>query len=247
MPVLVSGFMRDEFIEQLQDVVGNNSSDFRTYLQKMITAWQFEFNGMHDWSYLHKSGEEDSLSFQTTIDEKSYTTNTATVGFEMDVSNIETIYTKTADHARVLTKVSLEELKKWDPGEETPTNYPTHWAPYGRQGVIVYPTPHVQETFYIDGKVDGAELYDPSNPATDVQIPIPYKRQSCFFQFCLYKALQRERDPSAEKELQVFQSALRVAVADDTRELMSTLRIKSYDEMVTGDRYYDLDTVIWNS
>ena len=239
MPTAITGFTRDEVINQIIDIVGNSSSAFSVMLQNNITSWQYEFLGLHDWSFLRKNGVADSISFSTSNAVSKYTLNTATIIAEMDNTNVECIYSQTAGKERKLSKVELGEIRVGDPGQ-TADGDPYFWAPYGRQGIVLYPTPTGTETLYVDGKTHGTELH------TNVPLSIPYKYQDLFIQWCLFKALRRERDPRAREELQTFTGILKANISEDTREITSNLRVLTANEAIGTDADGDLNSRLWN-
>lgn len=239
MPSSVAGFTRDEAISQIQDIVGNNSATFLSVLQTNITAWQYEFLGLNDWSFLMRTGIHDGNVFFTVALQSNYTLNTATLGVEMNVTNVESLYIQNAGSARKLTKISTIELENFDPGQEAPAGKPYYWIPSGRQKIVLYPTPSGIETVGVDGKIHGAELH------TNITLPIPYQYQDLFIQWCLCKSLRRERDPRAAEEYRIFQGSLRAAIADDKRELQSDARMKFQDELDGPNSEGTFDQRVW--
>ena len=238
-PTAITGFTRDEIISQLQDTVGNSSSSFQSALTTNITAWLYQFCKLADWSWLYKNGVANSLSFSTANGTSAYTMNTVTCGFELNATNIESIYSQTTGKKRKLIKLELNDLRTGDPGQDS-TGDPYFWSPYGRQGIVLYPTPTTTETLYIDGKVHGAEL------TTNVTLPVPYECQELFFQFCLTKALRRERDPRSKEELAIFGQMLKLEIAANMNEIESSLRFKTVNEALGNANPQDLNSRIWN-
>lgn len=238
MPTAIVGFTRDEAINQIIDIIGNNSATFLTYLQTNITSWEYEFYYLHDWSFAHVNGVADSVDLAVVANTSSYTLNTATIGYEMDSLNVEAIYSQTSGNERKLIPTTLRDIRISDP-KQASTGKAMFYAPYGRQGITLWPTPNANETLYIDGKIHGTELN------SNITIPIPYKFQELFIQFCLTKALRRERDPRATSELQVFSNQLKYAIAEDLRYLESNLRMKTTNEEIFPPTQHDLNTRLW--
>lgn len=239
-PTAITGFKRDEVITQLLDTVGNSSSAFQGALETNITSWLYQFCKLADWSWLYKNGVADAMSFATANGTSKYTMNTATCGYELNSTNIESIYSQTTGKKRRLKKLELVDIRVGDPGQDS-TGDPYFWAPFGRQGVLLYPTPTSIETLYVDGKVHGTELN------SNVTLPVPYECQELFFQFCLTKALRRERDPRSKEELAIFGQMLKAEVAANQQELESSLRMKTPTEAMGYVNPQDLNSRLWNA
>lgn len=238
VPTALTGFTRDQFITQIMDTVGNSSASFQSALESWITAWLYQFFKLTDWTWLHKNGVADGMSFTTSNGVANYTMNTATCGYEINGTNIESVYIQTTGKARKLVKIDSDSLRTGDPGQEASSD-PYFWAPFGRQGITLYPTPTATETIYLDGKIHGAELN------SNITIPIPYECHEILFQWCLTKALRRERDPRAKEELAILGPMLKVEITANMLELESTLRMKTVNETLGAANPQDLNTRLW--
>lgn len=248
MTTAITGMQRQDIAAYLVEIVGNNSSAFRSHLDGLLTAWQYEFCNLHDWRFLHINGAANSTYFTTVQGQFKYTLNTATCGLEIDATNIEALYLikgiGTNTETRRLRKVNIDGIRL---GLGTSAEFqekPLYWAPAGRQEVLIYPTPdNSTERISIDAKILPSEL---STDAT--QLVIPYQYQDLFMQFCLAKALRRERDPRASEEMVVAQQMLRLAISNDKRELENNDMWGDPNEALTPfPNGLTIDSAIWNS
>jgi len=239
-PLPIVGFTRDQFIDNLVDTVGNTSASFRAQCVNNMTAWVEQFYAESDWKFTYKNGVADNFKFTSLPGVSTYTINTANFGFESDATYIESVYTQTLGQQRKLIKFELQDLRVGDPGQIC-KGYPNYWFPSGNKGVVLYPTPMSgqSETIYCDGKVIGQEIN------SNVVLPIPYKLQDLFFQFCLCKCLRRERDPRRKEETQYYEIDKRKAISDDIRDEESNLRFETVNEKLGVAVPNDLNTRLW--
>ncbi len=241
MPTAVTGYTRNEFIAQLQDIVGNNSNTFLTQCQDNITAWVQQFYTAYDWNFCLKNGVNDNFKFTTVSGQSTYTINTANFGFESNATYIESIYSQNPGQTRKLIKFEIQELRTGDPGQIA-TGYPFYWFPVTEKEILIYPTPSAGtagETLYCDGKVLGLEIN------SNVSIPVPYQKQDLFLQFCLYKCLRRERDPRTQEEYTFYKQLLSEAIQDDMRNEDTNLRVRTVNEQLGPGVPSDLNYRLW--
>ena len=243
MPSATQGFTRLEMVTNIADSVGNTSTIFKTRLETNIDLWQKEFYMLRDWSFSYKSGIGDTCKFALVAGQEEYTLSTAVLGFDMDNTNIEAVYTVAPGTARLFTPATLREIRVGDPGQES-TGKPIHFAPLKHNKIVVWPSPTASdiEDVYIDGRVFGSSL-----TADGTYPDIPYKFQGVFMQYLLYKMLQRECDPRAGQELVVFKEMMRWAGNEDGRLTENTLRFRMPEEAYNSPNVYNLDSVLWNS
>lgn len=248
MPTAITGLTWGDIYNQLIDIVGNSSSTFGSHLTTMKNAWQYEFCNLHDWRFLHINGATDSVYFTLVQGQVKYTLNTATCTKEIDAANVEALYlikgVGTNTETRRLRKVPLDQIRLgFGTGSEF-QGKPLYWAPSGRQEVLLFPTPdNSTERVSIDAKILPTELVD-----TTSNLAIPFQYQDLFLQFCLAKALRRERDPRASEEMVVAQQMLRLAIDNDKRDLESNDMIGTPNEALTPyPNGLTIDSAIWNS
>jgi len=239
-PTAIVGFTRNQFIDNIVDTVGNRSATFRAQCETNITSWVLEFYAESDWGFTYKNGVNDLFRFSTIAGQSTYVINTANFGFESETQYIESIYSQTAGQQRKLIKFTLQDLRVSDPGQIA-QGWPQYWFPAGNKEVVIYPTPMAgtTETLFCDGKVIGQEIN------SNITLPIPYKFQDLFFQFCLVKCLRRERDPRRGEEKQSFELAKRSAIADDIRDEDSNLRFETVNEKLGPLIANNLNQRLW--
>jgi hypothetical protein len=245
MPVEGAGYSRNELTSIIMDMVGNQSGSFQASIYKGITAWQYAFYNLHDWTFAHSAprcGPEPTLNTEVGVRCYDISNFGSPVIF---TPNIEHITCITANAARPIEKGTLAAVRRSDPEGRT-QGQPTLWIPLNMNEIEFYPVPNVSETFVIEGKAEPNFISGTgvSAPA-DYPIDVPFKYQELFLQFCFVKALRRERDPRAKEELLIFKSDLRDAIAEDMRQLESNLRMQTTNEHFGSGVPYDINARLW--
>jgi hypothetical protein len=247
MPTFDLGYSRNELASIIKGMIGNQSAKLETYIYQGITAWQYEFYGLHDWTFAHSPamcGPEPTLD--TIVGQRCYPIND--IGSPTILTNnIEIITCITPNSARVLQKGTLSSLRMTDP-QGISRGKPTIWIPLTLTEIELYPIPNISETFVIEGKAEPSFISG-IGPATqfptDYPLNVPYKYQDCFLQFCFVKALRQERDPRLKEELLIFKDQLRGCIAEDMRQLESNLRMQTTNEHFGSNVPYDINARLW--
>ena len=238
----LTGYDRASMNSRIVDAVGDNSTEFSDRVNNDFDLLQWKFYNLHDWKFKHKNGVEDGVKFTLGTSDTHYVLNVATITVTMRNKDIEAIYSQSATYGRKLEKVDLRQIRIWDPNQQN-TGFPTHWAPVGRQGIVVYPKPTSDintEVLYIDG----ASVPNPLDAAADFT-DIPYDYQLTFMQGCLANALWRNRDPRWKEEWAMFERMVAQDIADDMREFESNARFKWAEEEVIQPQVVTLNQHLW--
>ena len=238
MPTRV-GYTRNEVISIVQDIVGNSSASFLNALKTGISAWQLEFYNLHDWNF----SLDQKIFFNSIIGGVEY--NVLDLSFPEESifnSNIESIVCITPGGQRKLIKATMDDIRTNDPGGIS-QGRPTYWYQLGFNVFGLWPIPNIVERFQVEGKHEAGFI---SGSDLDYGLNIPYKYQDCFVQFCLVKALRRERDPRVAQEMAMFKEQLRIAVTEDMRNLDSNLRVKTANEQFLNAGNFTLNFSLWN-
>lgn len=239
------GYSRNELSNSIMGMIGQQSAKLQDYIYRNITAWQYQFYDLHDWSFAHNNSRATLVPTLTTvIGQRTYRVDTMGSPIVL-TSNIEFITCITPGFGRPLEDGTLRNFRMSDP-EGRSRGRPTIWLPININTIELYPIPNVVESFIIEGKAEpnfisgiGAGL-----PA-DYALDVPYKYQDLFLQFCFIKALRFERDPRRKEELLIFKDELRSAIAEDMRHLESNARMMTANEYHGSGAPYDLNSRLW--
>lgn len=123
---------RGNLIDRVVAILGDDSTEFRTYLETSFNHVLFSFFDMHDWNFKHKSG-----TFNTVAGTESY--NLATSSTDIRSSqDVEVLYDST--NGTPITKVDLRDIRKHWPKEDT-SGKPRIYAPWGSKTIILSDKP----------------------------------------------------------------------------------------------------------
>jgi hypothetical protein len=206
MPNSTSGFSGNEIVTYVKNWIGNQSSEFQTFMEQTLPLAEYRFSKAHDWKFLNKQ----NLSLTVASGTNEYTLNTAAIGFEMSADDLKSVVDTT--QGIYLQKTTLETIRRMDTKQDdgSADSDLTHWAPVGDNTIIVHPKTFQTTTLKLDGKITPTALHTLSNYPT-----IPYKYQDSFMQYCLALALKRENDDRADSEIQTFFALLKQDIAND--------------------------------
>jgi hypothetical protein len=206
MPNSVSGFSGNEIVSRVQSFIGNYSQSFLTYLQQTIPLAEYRFCKMHDWNFLKKTG----LSLNVTNGTAEYELSTATVGYYVAASDIESIYDEEA--GIYLKKVDLNQIRRLDPktADGSTTENATLWAEVGDNKVRFWPPSFKTGTLKIDGKITPTPLDNLSTFPT-----VPYRYQESLIEYITGMALDRENDDRATAKKLEARELIKADIADD--------------------------------
>lgn len=223
MPSSTSGFTGDEIITYVKGFIGNQSSEFQTFLTSLLPLAEFRYCKMHDWNFLQKR----NLSLTVASGTEEYTLNTAAIGFEMPAAQVKSVYCPAS--GIYLKKVGLDEIRRMDPDQNDGNSaaHLTHWAESGDNKIVVYPPTFADTTLKIDGEITPSALLTTSNYPT-----IPFRYQDAFIQTVLATALGKENDDRANAFKQEAIALMRADIATDLAQRASggDPRIKSQAE-----------------
>jgi hypothetical protein len=225
MPNDVTGFTGDEIVEFVKNFIGNQSSEFESFLEQLLPLAEHRYCKGHDWSFLRKQ----NLSLTVATGTAEYTLSAANIGFYMSSSDVETIFS--VANNRELKKTTLNQIRKMDSDQNdgNTSSGITHWAPSGDNKIVVYPAIFNDTTLKIDGKIRPTALSTLSNYPT-----VPYHYQDAFIQYIISWALFRENDDRAASHKMEVAQLIRQDIQDDMRNLGDddSARIKHADEAV---------------
>lgn len=225
MPSSTSGFSGDEIITYVKGFVGNQSSEFQTFLTSLLPLMEFRYCKMHDWNFLQKQ----NLSLTVASGTNEYTLNAAAIGFEMPAAQVKSIYCPAS--GIYLKKVGLDEIRRMDPQSDdgNAQAHLTHWAESGDNKIVVYPPTFADTTLKVDGEITPSALLVTSNYPT-----IPFRYQDAFIQSVLATALGKENDDRATAFKQEAVALMKADIATDLAQRASggDPRIKSQREQL---------------
>lgn len=244
MPTL-TGYSRNEIIQIVLDMTGDGSSKFRNHMVQNFAAWQMEFFSLHDWNFAHNTPRCTPEPILRTIEgERCY--SVPDIGSPtLNADQIESIVCISQGQGRKLTKTTLSEIRLNDP-EGIQTGRPMFYFPLTMTEIELWPVPNVVEEFVVEGKFEANAAASFTNITDFSPLDIPYKYQDCFLQFIFCKGLRYQRDPRQKDEILIFKDQLRIAIAEDMRNLESNLRMKTTNETIGPPGSYDINYRLWN-
>lgn len=221
MPNITQGFLYSEIVARVVNYVGNQSSDFQTYVQQTIPLAEFRFCKLHNWGFLKKTG----LTLNTVVGQAEYDLDPASIGFFMTAQDVETIRAE-ADGV-VLKKVTLDEIRRLDPdnNDGANTDTPLYWAIAGDNRIRIWPPLTKAMALKIDGKITPSA--PDVNSYSSTYPVIPYRYQEGFIDYVIAMSLDREND---DRALQKKQEAMTLILQDIQSDLESDDRIRSMQE-----------------
>lgn len=128
-------FTRGQILDRIALVLGDPSTNMRSFLIGSCNQMLFALWDMHDWEFKHKAG-----AITLVIGQELYNIRTPTPDIRSS-QDIEVLYDTTANTGgRFLWKVDLREIRKAYPKEDQ-VGDPTVYAPWGVQNIYVSPKP----------------------------------------------------------------------------------------------------------
>lgn len=220
MPNTTSGFSYAEIVSRVQNYIGNDSTGFQTYVEQTLALAEYRFCKMHDWAFLRKTG----LTLTTALNTAEYTLSSATIGYYMAATDVETIIAE-ADGV-VLKRVDLNQIRRFDTKNDdgSAQDTPLYWAPIEDNKIRIWPPSVKSMTLKIDGKIMPA----PTNNFANYPV-IPYRYQESFIEYVIAIALDRENDERAPLKKQEAMALIKEDIRADLANLsdVENPRIKS--------------------
>ena len=241
MPSNTYGFSGTEIVNRVKSFVGNNKTDFQSFVEQTLPLAEFRFCKVHPWRFLFKKG----LSLTVASGTNEYDLSIANIGYYMSAEDVESVVDET--NGIVLKKVTLKDLRRLDPknNDGSSNDQLTYWAPLSDNRIMVYPKTFGVTTLKIDGKITPGALSDLNNYPT-----IPYKYQESFIEYVMAIALKRENDDRAEGMKADAMSMILEDIREDLRSIgdVDQPRIRSSREAdFDGIGGADLESVYINS
>lgn len=210
-----------------------------------MSFYVFEFWKEYEWRFGNVIGRVDNVGITLVTSQDVYTLDTATIGKEMRVNGIDTIYSVDTTYRRTLELIGLNEMRvKYDDAD---TGFPTKYAMVDNNRIKLYPRPSSTENgqiLYIDGRVLPTPIAD-----GDSYPDIPIEYQSSFIQYVLARTLKIENNPRANEELSLFYQMKDRDMKVDLTTQKSSLRFKYEEEESNkdGSDYSDPGKYIWSN
>lgn len=229
---------RGNIIDRVVRILGDTSTDFRTYLETCVDQMLFALWDRHDWNFKHKTG-----TFNTVSGTESY--NLASTSTDIRSSqDVEVLYDTT--NGRFLSKVDLHDIRKRFPKEDT-SGQPIVYAPWGATTIFLSDEPNgifTMKYLYISV---------PTLPTSDshdlfTQCGLPAHTQYLFEKMVLAEGMLDYDDDRRNAMLQEINSLwLPNAIQADMRHLESNARFKFWEEELapSGGSYDDFLRYTW--
>lgn len=221
-------FTRGNILDRVaKDLIGDESTKFRTYLATSLDHTLDRLWDLHDWNWKHKAS-----SFTLTADVE--TVDLASIADFRSSQDIEVIWIPTKK--KFLRKVDLRVIKKDYPGETNTSAEPNRYAPWGATTIFLDPIQTgnlTAELLYISKPVV------PTTDATDLQATTGLPR---FMNFLLEKMLfaegllyhDEDRYFRVEERIVLPNGRpgkwLAEAIQSDMKHLEETARFKFWEE-----------------
>lgn len=249
MPSSTLGWTRLEIITSVLDTIGRTGdATLKAKLDNEINLYQLRFWKLYDWKFGHYDGADDGVTLVPAVSTIGVNSNGA--GFNLRTTDIEKVVLGdlTSRLTQTLTKMHQRDIIKLDPTivAGTPTfGVPRAWYTVDDDRISLYPLPNATVIANCALYLYGRRM--PTFMDADGDYPdIPIEYQETFIQYCVYRALNRERDPRSSEELILFEKMLKEDKQYDLEELESNYRIKYIEEELGGDGDPSLDNVLWN-
>lgn len=208
MPSSSTGFSGTEIVNRVISYVGNNKTDFQTYVEQTLPLAEFRFCKMHNWRFLYKQ----NLSLTVSSGTNEYTLDSGSIGYYMAAEDVHTIF----DPAQgiVLEKKDLKELRRMDSKNDdgSSTSDIDFWAPTSDNKIYLHPKTFQTTSLKIDGWITPTALTTLSNYPT-----IPFKYQESFIEYVMAMALDRENDDRAEAKKASAIELMRLDIRNDVQ------------------------------
>lgn len=123
---------RGNVIDRAAQLLGDDSTAFRTYAATSLNNILFELWDLHDWEFKHKTG-----SFNTVSGTESYNLATSSTDIR-SAQDVEVMYDST--NGQVITKTDLKTIRQHYPKEDT-SGTPLFYAPWGATTIYLSDEP----------------------------------------------------------------------------------------------------------
>lgn len=229
---------RGNIIDRVVRILGDTSTEFRTFLETSCNNMLFALWDRHDWTFKHKSG-----TFNTVAGTESYNLATSSTDIR-SAEDVEVLYDTT--NGRFLTKIDLRDIRKRFPKEDT-SGQPVVYAPWGATTIFLSDEPNdifTMKYLYISV---------PTLPTSDshdlfTQCGLPAHTQYLFEKMVLAEGMLDYDDDRRNAMLQEINSIwLPNAIQADMRHLESSARFKFWEEELSpsGGSYNDFLRYTW--
>ena len=231
---------RGSIIDRVAAVLGDNSTDFRTYMETSFNHMLYALYDMHDWEWKHKDGTFNTVSG---TEEYNLLTSSPVIRSAQDV---EIIYDKT--NGRVLNKLDMNNLRKRYPKEDE-SGQPTSFAVWNRNEITLHPNPngiYVQKYLYLATATESTLDADTLNATLGLPPYIHY----LFEKMCMAEGMFQYDDNRRNKLLEEIEVLWKPrAIEADMKHLESNARFKFWEEELaaTGIGYDDYLSRWWST
>lgn len=225
---------RGTVIDRVANMLGDTSTDFRTFMETSFNNMLYALHDLHDWEWKHKSG-----TFPTVASTESYVVATAASLTDFRSPNdIEVLWDST--NKRFLNRKELRDIRKRYP-EGVTTGQPTVFAGWGDTTVYFFPIPDGAYTIkFLYTKTATEATSDANTLVTTLGVPayVHYLfEKMCLAEGMLYHDDAR-RTALLEEIIKVWKP---LAMQADMKHLESGARFKFWEEEVcpSGVTYDD--------
>lgn len=234
---------RGNILDRIENMLGDDDTDFRTYLETSFNHCLHMLFDAHDWEWKHKSG-----TVNTVAGTESYNLRTPSPTIR-SAQDLECIWDKT--NGRFLRKVDMRDIRKHYPKEDT-SGQPYIYAPWGATTIFLSDKPNAIYTLdYLYIAMATESTTDADDLETTLGIPsyVHYLLEKLVMaEGMLYyddnrrAALLREIGTPEIKDTLMFR-----AVVADMKHLESGARFKFWEEELstTGMTYDDFLRRTW--
>ena len=126
------GMTRANILDRVVAIIGDNSTEFRSYLETSLDNAMHLLWDAHDWTFKHKAS-----TLSTVIAQEEYDLSVVTTDIRSS-NDIEVLYDST--EGRFLRKNDLHSIKKRYPKADN-SGDPTEYAPWGTKAIFLNPIP----------------------------------------------------------------------------------------------------------
>lgn len=215
------GLTRGQVLDRMVSLLGDGSTQMRTYLTESVNQMLFALWDMHDWDFKHNIG---TLTLAVGVESYDLSIPTPNIRSAQD---LDVLYDTTV--GRFLWKVDLRDIKKRYPKTDQNQD-PTHYAPWGAKTIFIHPKPiqnNVLKYLY---------LSKPTLPTDDLQSLETFCGLPDYVQYLFEKMLLAEGflyyDESRRIALldEIARIWLPNAINADMKHLESGARFKFWEE-----------------
>lgn len=216
---------RGSLIAEVQRILGDDSTASLNYLQIALDDVLSDLWEAHDWTFRHKTGAFNSVVGQ---EEYDLTSTSADIRSSRD---IEILYNTTK--GQKLHPVTLREIRIAYPKEDQDSE-PLAYAPWGTKSIILSPNPIAVEA-YKYGYIAKPTLPTADGDDIETVTGTPDYVHTLLKAMLTYVAMEEYDDNRyAAKGEEIRRVRLPAAIAADMRYLEHDLRIRHWDEELTG-------------